>query len=113
MSADVCMKHQQEDTFENPCRDCIIERLQAEPAKSPETSDAAVVEARFELFHDGTSTETKAYTYSQALDAGVELMKSNPEWKHIEVRNLETNSKAGGVWRNPKEGRLIRSKMLG
>jgi hypothetical protein len=102
MSGDVCMKHQQEDTPENPCRDCIIEAIRP-----------PVPEFEYALVHKGEPTGVQTLTRREAMDAGVELMKTNPEWDFVEVRDLTKDSRAGGVWRNKKEGRLIRSKELG
>ena len=68
---------------------------------------------RFGLFYDGKDTGVTAITRRGGLDAGVELMQANPTWMKVEVRDLEAKQTVGGDWRNPKEGRLIRSKESG
>ncbi len=66
------------------------------------------------LYYKGASLGLGAVTYSDCLDLGVDVMKAHPDWDKIEVRKLSDTSKmAGAVWRNPLEGRLIKSKLLG
>jgi len=69
---------------------------------------------RFHVYHDGQPTGFQATSFSQGLEAGVEAMKANPEWKVVEVRDLEAKEVSPGhVWRNPLENRLIKSKLTG
>jgi hypothetical protein len=72
----------------------------------------AVPVAPFEVFHEGKPTGVKAETYSECLELGVTLMQQNPDWMHVKVLK-DGKVYKGGVWRNPREGRLIKSKELG
>jgi hypothetical protein len=72
----------------------------------------AVLVTPFEIFHEGKPTGVKAETYSECLELGVQVMKDNPSWVVVKVLQ-DGKAECGGVWRNPLEGRLIKSKELG
>ena len=65
-----------------------------------------------EIFHDNKPLCVYGAGWRAAMNLAADLMRKNIEWKHVEVRDIHGN-KCGGVWRNPCEGRLIRSKEMG
>ena len=67
-----------------------------------------------ELFHDDDPLGVKSGSMHELLDMACEVMKMNPSWTFVEVRRLgEHQRPSQGVWRNPLEGRLIKSKVDG
>ena len=88
--------------MDEPMNSNVIPLPVAEPAPEP----------RYALVFEGMNVG-KACTYIEALDEACRLMRANLAWNHVELRSTEDSKKVGGVWRNPKEGRLIRSSLKG
>jgi hypothetical protein len=67
---------------------------------------------RFELYYEGKPLGVWGFSLVEMLELGCEVMRLNPTWMHVRVHH-DGKRTMDGVWRNPLEGRLIKSKVDG